>query len=232
MRVFLILMILSFGSTSFAEVVTLTPKNTIAFRGQVDGASVAALQQALADKVEERGNLKYTIYLTIDSPGGDVLAGNDFIEFAKTYPNVKTITIFAASMASAIVNQLPGERLILKTGISMFHKIKSSSKGTPEQIENDLKFLKQLEVVLEQANADRMKLSLQQYKEKIRDDLWLHGAESVRQGAADKVVTVVCSKSLLKNTKSISESFFGMFATNSIYSSCPLIRQPLAVGGN
>ena len=71
-------------------------------------------------------NPKETIYIVVNSPGGSVTAGMKFITFANGIDNVKTITITAISMGSAIVEALPGERLIVPNATFMFHRAAGS----------------------------------------------------------------------------------------------------------
>lgn len=115
--------------------VLLRTDNTVYLQGEVSSRSMTDIQNNLLDLVllRQKSGKSYPIYLVLDSPGGSIVAGEDFIQFAKTLKNVETITFFAASMASAIVEALPGNRLVVESGTMMFHRAAGGFQG---QFEN------------------------------------------------------------------------------------------------
>lgn len=206
--------------------VSLNEKNMVAIRGAIDFGSVGAAQVALAKAVADRGSKQYTIYLVLDSPGGDIEAGETFIEFAKTIPNLKTITMFAASMASAIAEALPGERLILESGVLMFHRARMQVSGqiNEGELESRLESTKKLVTILEQRNADRLGLPLAEYKKRVVNELWMSGGpDAIEQHGADRVVSMTCSQELLTATEIVVVDL-GFFAVRAKRSLCPLLR--------
>ncbi len=215
-----------FSSLAYSKTIELTPENTIVLRNEINDKTVSKLQEELAQKVVQRGLKGYTLYLVLDSPGGSIDAGLNFIEFAKTIPNLETVTLFAASMASAIVEALPGKRNVTSTGILMFHRAKGSVGGQFEsgELESRLDFYKKIVRNMEQINADRMSMTLQTYKDKVINELWILGKDAVKEKAADEVVSIYCSPALV-NTKNI-ETFSSMdlFAVQVEFSLCPLIK--------
>jgi ATP-dependent protease ClpP protease subunit len=221
--VFLISMLISFGVA--ARTVDLTPENSVLIRGEISDESVEQAMSSLRSAVTKRGPLDYTIYLVLDSPGGSIDAGNAFIEYAKSINNLKTVTFFAASMASAIVQALPGERLIIETGTLMFHRARGGFQGQFEtgEVESRLDWAKQTVRLLERINADRMKMSIPKYKALVVNELWLFGSMAVKRNGADEVVTVTCSD-VLANTvvTTVMNSFFGPIRLNT--SACPLSK--------
>jgi ATP-dependent protease ClpP protease subunit len=164
----------------------------------------------------------------MDSPGGEVDSGIQFIEFAKTIPNLRTITIFAASMASGIVEGLPGIRLITGNGFLMFHRATGEFSGQFEmgEVEHRLALAKEVILELEKQNAARLKISIEDYKNKIKDEYWLLSKKAVLEKAADKVIDIVCSKELIDSRTVLKiDSIFG--TAKYEFSNCPLFRTPL-----
>lgn len=210
--------------------VLLTPMNTIVFRGEVDGNTVSRAQLELAALVAKRAGQPYFIYLVLDTPGGSIDDGEDFIQMAKTVPMLKTITLFAASMGSAIVEALPGERLVTSNGVYMFHRAKGGLQGQFEdgELEVRLEFYKKLVRGMEQRSADRMSMSLVDYKKLVKDEFWTYGSESIKNKTADRVVEVICSKELIAKKENVEMSLF-FFSVTLEYSGCPLIRVGKAV---
>ena len=90
-----------------SDQVKLTLKNTVVYRGEVNAESALDVTLKLTKLIIKRGSQDYPIYLVMDSPGGNIYVGEQFIQFAKLVSNLKTISIFAASMASSIVEALP-----------------------------------------------------------------------------------------------------------------------------
>lgn len=229
MRILALLLALLLPSLCLAAPkINLTTANTVAFRGVVDGASTQRATVQLMDRIAARGQHKYPIYLVLDSPGGSIMAGEDFIAFARTLPNVETISIFAASMASAIVEALPGKRTVVPNGVLMFHRAKGTLEGQFEtgELESQLEFYKKFVRAMEQRSADRMSMSLADYKAKIANEWWLYGSDSVVAKAADDVAEITCSKALTDAREVVTEVIF-IFKVQSTFSGCPLLRQPL-----
>jgi ATP-dependent protease ClpP protease subunit len=225
------LICLLFGLSVSAETIKLTADNHVLIRTEIDDTSVSKAQVELASKVLKRGFRSYKIYLVLDSPGGSIDSGLSFIEFAKTIPNLETVTLFAASMASAIVEALPGKRHVIESGIYMFHRARGGVEGQFEdgELESRLNLYKKIVRNMEITNANRMGMSLELYKAQVKDELWILGSEAVAKKAADSVVNLECSQDLI-NSKTI-ETFnvMGLFEVQVQFSDCPLIRGGEAV---
>lgn len=209
--------------------IQLTTTNTVTLRGPVDGGSVTEVMSKLQELVEERGRSNYPIYLVLDSPGGSIMAGDMLIQYLRTLQNVHTITIFAASMAAGIVEANPGNRYITSSGLLMFHRASGSFEGqfNDGEVETQLKLWRAFVNQMEQANADRMQLSLQDYKQRIINEWWMLGQEAVQDKGADFVTQIRCSKELIAQKNSVTVmSFF--FTSQKTYSACPLFRVPLS----
>ena len=196
--------------------IVLTSKNFINLRAVINKESVDAALKGLAhlNKVNPAG----PNYIVIESPGGYVTEGNRFIKEAKKYKNLHTITIFAASMASAIVEALPGKRFIIPNGVMMFHR------GGYVKMVTEL-------LPLEIANSSRIGISLDKYRMNVLREWWLKGEENLRQNVSDKIVNISCDSSLDKavDTFLIAQQFMGVSLPpyKAELSKCPLVVQPI-----
>jgi ATP-dependent protease ClpP protease subunit len=152
------------------EIVRLNSNNTVLLRGEITEASVLDVSLDLAKVVAKRGFKLHPIYLVIDSPGGEIDAGIAFVEFAKIVPNLRTITIFAASMAAFTVEGLPGNRLITNNGVLMFHRARGQISGQIEvgELETRLAFTKKQILGMENVSAARLGLNIFQYKANVK----------------------------------------------------------------
>lgn len=226
-------LLLPLSSFAATERVVLTPANTLVYRGEVNGMSAVTNQLKLAELVAKRGFKNYPLYLVIDSGGGSIEAGFMFIQFAKLVPNLHTISIFAASMASAIAEQLPGQRLVTENGTMMFHQAYGGVEGTIEvgSVETRLYHIKRRVLSLEMANASRMRMSIENYKLLVSKELWLDAQDSIRYRSADKIVDIVCTTELINSYDTVDiQSLFG--AATFKFSKCPLFRVPLSSSDN
>lgn len=214
------------------EIITLTEENSVAFRGPVTGASVSEMQTKLFEK-SQKARANDSIIMVMNSPGGEVINGIRFIDSVKPLPQkVKTLTIFAASMAFQMVQNFD-ERLVTPSGVLMSHRASGgfegefSGDGKGEMITRlnwVLRIVKNLDIVA----AARMSLSFKDYEELIRDEYWVTGQEAVDAKAADRVVLAKCDKTLLDGTEEVQiESFFGNATLT--FSKCPLITNPTKV---
>ena len=220
----LILTLLFLAFTAYSEIL-LTPDNTVTIRGEINEKSIGSAQLKLAELNALRGSRIYPIYLVLDSPGGDINSGLSFIEYAKTIPNLHTVNLFAASMASAIQQALPGKRIGYPYAISMFHRAAGGFQGhfSDGEVESRLDLAKQMVAILENANAARLGVSLPDYKKKIINEYWLVGKANIIDRALDEIHTVKCSNSLIELKETISVSVF-IFSIDINFSQCPMFR--------
>lgn len=223
------LTVLAFNSNADAANINLTTGNAVIWRGVIDEDSVTSKQLKLVELVKARGKATYPIYLVLDSPGGSIYAGEAFIAFAQTLQNVHTIAIFAASMASAIVESLPGRRYVTSNGILMFHRAKGGFEGQFEEgeVEQQLALWKSIVRGMEQRSANRVGLSLEAYKAKVKDEWWIYGFDNVTQNTADEIVSLTCSQALIDQREVIVSQFF-IFSVKQVFSGCPLFRGPIS----
>ena len=208
----------------------LTPDNVVLFNGAVDRDSVAKVMANLHEVEKNRKDISKPIYLVINSGGGSIYAGNVFIEYAKTVKNLNTITIFAASMAHAIVQALPGKRYVTSHGLFMAHRAKGSFRGqfNSGEVESQLKLWTGIVTNMEITASTRIGISLLEYKTKIKDEWWTTAKESIKENVADEVVQMVCTHELVD--KKIVEEHRNMFgAVRVTFSSCPLFQFPLSI---
>lgn len=134
----------------------------------------------------------WTIYL--NSPGGDVIAGNGIIDEIMAHSirggGTHHVTIkvrgYAASMAGLIL-QAADRRVIGHHSLMMIHKGTSGVVGTPEQMEDEVAWMRTSTAWMARLFLSRTnRVTEEEFMAKIdRRDWWLTSDEAVELGFAD-----------------------------------------------
>lgn len=205
--------------------ITLTKDNHVLFKGVVNAKSVAEASREML-RISFKTKPGDTIYLVLDSPGGSVFDGLDFVQLLATIPrNVECVAIRAHSMAHHFLQACPGKRHGVSNMLSMAHRASGSFRGTFNKgdVEDQLEFWTNIVQSMEKVNAKRMSLSLEDYQAKAKDEYWCHGSGCVKKNFVDEITQVACSENLVnESTTEVVHTFFGSYKIN--YSKCPLIK--------
>lgn len=209
------------------EKIQLSDKNTVTLRGVVTDQSVGEAQKLLMEKSRHLSKHD-VIYLVLDTPGGSIEAGNMLIETVKGLPQkVNTISIFAASMGFQIAEHLD-TRYIIASGTLMSHLAAGGAQGTMRgSLQQRVNYFSQMIDILEQEDADRIQISLEDYRKKIQNEWWMYGKNAVEENTADKVAIVSCDESMDGETKIMMDTIIGPIMVG--FSKCPLRQYPTSI---
>lgn len=224
---FTILLFLSLCLTHSTTALTIELKkdNFVSLRETID-QDVSSRLLAKLNTIEAKHD---TLYLYINSPGGDVMAGFEIINYIKSLQDrskqVICIAHNAMSMAFAIF-QYCTHRYILYAATLMQHQMSLQVKGKLYDLNSRMQYLNVIENKINQDQATRLNMSLTNFTKLIQNDWWLYAEEILQQKAADKVVSLSCAFDNYEENVVI-QTLFGDVQLK--YSACPLINYPLQV---
>lgn len=204
------------------KVIELNPTNLISIRGPINSDVVT--------RFIEKTSVKQTpvINVLINSPGGSISDGNKIIEQIETLKNegykINCIADFAASMAFIILQACPN-RYALSTSVLMQHQMSLGISGEINRIESYLKYIKSLQKNIDIMQSKRLKLTLEEFQNRVKDEWWIYGDENKKLNVVDDIVLIKCSNNLNKfNDQVVIETSLGDIIIK--FKGCPLIRKP------
>ena len=214
--------------------IILSKNNTVSLTKTVDDESISNMINELYrihQNNNNNNNNNTNIYIYLDTPGGSVDAGNrliETIEYLSDSNNISCIAHHAASMGFAILQSCP-YRLGLKSSSLMQHQMSTMLADEKQRLKTYMKYIDSLEDDLITLQADRIKMSNQQFKDITYHNWWLTGKQALKYNVVDELVVVGCDKSLLETTITANASILpGSVAiyTNSL---CPMIHKPVNI---
>ena len=219
------LLLLFVSQIANADLIELKKDNFVSLREPISQDSSSRLLSKL-NAIESKHEI---LYLYINSPGGSVTAGLEIVNYIKGLQQrgkqIKCIAHNAMSMAFLIF-QLCSQRLILHSSTLMQHQMSLEAGGKLYDMNSRMTYLNSLETSLNQEQATRLDMKLEDFIKIIQNDWWLYGEDIIKHKAADKVISLFCSFDNYDETVLLS-TLFGDVSLK--YSACPLINYPLQI---
>jgi ATP-dependent Clp protease, protease subunit len=224
------------GNYSFPlfSTVELEDGNHVVLRGEINeemiSKAIVAISSIKAPTDSEGSSDQAEIILYISSPGGSVLAGNNFIQFMN-YLRQKgrrftCVADFAASMAFSIFQECDN-RYVTPSSILMQHQMSVGIQDQYENLKNRIHLLDAINMQSIQRQSRRIGLTVEEFKKKVVSDWWIYGENCVDERVADQVVHVGCAFPLLNETYEEKFEFFGT-TYKLVFSKCPLAVAPIS----
>lgn len=156
------------------------------------------INKDLADKIVrqllvlEADDNEKTIYMYIDSPGGDVDAGFaifDMIRFIKAPVVLVGMGLIASAAALILLSVDKKNRVALPNSRYLIHQPSSGMRGVATDIEIHAKEMEKTKAILNQIIAEQTGKSVGQVTQDTERDYWLDAKEAVEYGLVSKIVT-------------------------------------------
>jgi ATP-dependent Clp protease protease subunit len=202
--------------------INLSTENLVVLRGAVNMESVSKT----IEQLHSVGN--DSVYLYLNSPGGSVVDGYHLVQMIDAlHKSGKTVTCIAdtaISMAFVIFQSCP-VRYVRPSSILMQHQMSFGVRGSIEQVKNYVNFVDGMEEEINIRQALRVGMEVSEFKEKIMNDWWVYGYQTVENNLADEMVFMLCDKDLIaQTTVTTIHTWFGQVTLH--YSGCPLLNYP------
>lgn len=199
-------------------------KGLISLKGTVNDS----MRDYFVEKLISDDSKTFIVY--IDSPGGDVYRMNEMIEFMQySGKKFRCIAKYAASAAFSIF-QFCDERYMMPfSSIIMSHNASGGVQGDIDQMKTQLNLWDNLIRNIEIQVAARLKMTYEEYRSLIADDIYMNYFIAKKLNAVDSPTFVTCSKKLIEERVEIRTeecNFFGQ-CTEKIekVSACPVLNK-------
>jgi ATP-dependent Clp protease protease subunit len=212
-------------SKDYSKLVEVNSRNLVTIRGPIQSDTVT-------DFLHKTSNIDSDeIFIYISSPGGSVMEGLKIVDVIKSLEKsgikINCISDFSASMAFIILQACPN-RMATYSSVLMQHQMSLGLKGNIENIDNYLKFIRDIDDDLDKLQSDKIGISKEEFKRKITNDWWINGPNAKEKSVVDELVLVTCHKELDNKYEALVINF-GFNQVHLIYSMCPLSRYPVQV---
>lgn len=207
------------------ELIEFKKDNFVSLRETITQYSSSKLLSNL-NKIETKHD---TLYIYINSPGGDVMAGLEVINYIKGLQerNKEVICIAHHAMSMAfVIFQYCSQRYILYCSTLMQHQMSLSVNGKLYDINSRMSYLNTVETQLNLDQANRMNMTTRHFTYLIQNDWWLYSNDIITNNAADKVISISCLFENYEDTIVVN-TIFG--TVRIVYSACPTINYPLNI---
>jgi ATP-dependent protease ClpP protease subunit len=195
--------------------ISLTKDNVVVIKDAIDDQGVS---QAIY-KLNKMKN-KSDVFIYLDTPGGSVESGNRLLMEIQKY-NLSCIADRAYSMGFVLLQGCK-TRYIRPYGRIMQHQISYGVKGEKGKIDSYQQFIHQLEDDLVTIQANRVKLTPQEFRYKTMNEWWMIGRHALENDCVDSIADVFCDDTLTRQNYTVK---YGPIEL--IYSQCPLVNDPI-----
>lgn len=173
--------------TKTIKTLKVDPKRTV----KIDFAIgfMQALDQAVKDELIELGKSKEPIFVLLDSPGGSVDVGNEFISLMQAADGpVYTVCVGLCASMAAVILEHGTKRFALDRSTIMFHDASGGTRGSLGEMNSILQFYRRAVEKTNRYIAERSSMKYETFMELQKDNLWIDAEDAKTLNLIDDLV--------------------------------------------
>jgi ATP-dependent Clp protease protease subunit len=147
------------------------------------------LDNSVKKQLSELGSSKEPIFVLLDSPGGSVSVGNEFVSLMQAADGpVYTICVGLCASMAAIILEHGTKRFALDRSTIMFHDAAGGAQGSLGQMNSLLQYYRR---GIEKTNryiAERSSMKYETFMELQKDNLWIDAEDAKALNLVDELV--------------------------------------------
>ena len=129
------------------------------------------------------------ITLYINSPGGEVVAGNQIIDTMNAIQShVITVNVGMCASMGALILSSGAKRLSYPHARVMIHEVSAGTEGKIRDMEAALKNTSEINRTAMTMLANNCGKTYEQIMKDVRQDLWMNAEEAIKYGLIDEIV--------------------------------------------
>jgi len=211
---FFYLLIFTFNKIFGQQIITLQKNNFVSIDDTITDDKVQLWSKQMNNLTSN------PIYIYIDSPGGSVDAGLQFINNMNWHigqgKTINCIVKSAYSMAFIIL-QSCSNRYVMSSSTLMQHQMSLGNlKGPLNNLMNYFEMIHSISDELDDNVSKRIGLSITDYRNKIKNDWWLTGSSAIAQKVADSMVIVGCEQELYDTNTKYEDIIFNIDSSGNL----------------
>lgn len=197
------------------KIINLNSNNTLSIKGEINKKVASNFIYNLYKKTDKKN-----LFVYLDTNGGSIEDGYTIISEIQKY-KLPCIAERAYSMGFTIFQSCK-KRYIKPYGKIMQHQISYQIEGEKAKIASYGKYVDQMEKKLFKIQAEKIGISVDNFKSKIYNNWWLFGANAINNNCADELAEIECSDELVMQNYTLDQDLY-----TYTYSKCPLISSPI-----
>ena len=176
------------------SLIVLNSTNFVELSGDIDDENINSIIKHLTYSNSN------TIYLYLNTDGGEVESGLRLIHILESYNDKKNIICIGERVLSMgfSIFQACKTRIVMLSSIAMQHQIFVTLEGELYTLIRKFEYLKYIDDYLLRHESNKLGMPKEIYKSLKEHEWWLHGRLIVEKKAADKLEKVICHIKLSK----------------------------------
>ena len=120
------------------------------------------------------------------------MTGAELVSYIKSSGmTINTVCNGICASMAAQLHQSGKKRFMAEKSLLMFHPASGGVRGTLEQMLSQLKTIKLYVDRMDQEAVSRSKITYEEFRSLVADEIWLEGVDAIRLGFSDELVLLL-----------------------------------------